>query len=40
MTPEKAFGKVLREIRQEHPLSNHRSYISLLKRAKEKLIIE
>jgi len=39
MTPEKAFGKVLREIRQEHSLSQedlgfesgyHRTYISLL----------
>jgi len=49
MTPEKAFGKVLREIRQEHSLSQedlgfesgyHRTYISLLKRSREKLIIE
>lgn len=49
MTPEKSFGKVLREIRQEHSLSQedlgfesgyHRTYISLLKRGKEKLIIE
>ena len=49
MTPEKAFGKVLREIRQERSLSQedlgfesgyHRTYISLLKRGREKLSIE
>jgi transcriptional regulator with XRE-family HTH domain len=49
MTPEKAFGKVLREIRQEHSLSQedlgfesgyHGTYISLLERGREKLIIE
>jgi transcriptional regulator with XRE-family HTH domain len=44
MTPEKAFGKVLREIRNEHSLSQeelgfesgyHRTYISLLERGKK-----
>jgi len=49
MTPEKAFGKVLREIRQKHSLSQeglgfesgyHGTYISLLERGREKLIIE
>jgi transcriptional regulator with XRE-family HTH domain len=44
MTPEKAFGKVLREIRLEHSLSQealgfesgyHRTYISLLERGKK-----
>ena len=44
MTPEKAFGKVLREIRQKHSLSQedlgfesgyHRTYISLLERGKK-----
>jgi len=44
MTPEKAFGKVLREIRQEHSLSQeelgfesgyHRTYISLLERGRK-----
>lgn len=44
MTPEKAFGNVLREIRQGHSLSQeelrfesgcHRTYISLLERGKE-----
>ena len=43
MTPENAFGKVLREIRQKYPLSQeelgfesgyHRTYISLLERGK------
>jgi DNA-binding XRE family transcriptional regulator len=41
MTPEEAFGKVLREVRHEHSLSQeelgfessyHRTYISLLER--------
>jgi transcriptional regulator with XRE-family HTH domain len=49
MTPEKAFGKVLREIRQEHSLSQedlgfesgyHRTYISLLERGKGELTVE
>jgi transcriptional regulator with XRE-family HTH domain len=44
MTPEEAFGKVLREIRQEHSLSQeelgfesgyHRTYISLLERGRK-----
>jgi transcriptional regulator with XRE-family HTH domain len=44
MTPEEAFGKVLKEIRQEHSLSQeelgfesgcHRTYISLLERGKK-----
>jgi transcriptional regulator with XRE-family HTH domain len=44
MIPEKAFGKVLREIRQEHSLSQedlgfesgyHRTYISLLERGRK-----
>ena len=44
MTPEKAFGMVLREIRNEHSLSQeelgfesgyHRTYISLLERGKK-----
>jgi len=44
MTPEKAFGKVLREIRQKHSLSQedlgfesgyHRTYISLLERGRK-----
>ncbi len=44
MTPEKAFGKVLREIRQKHSLSQedlglesgyHRTYISLLERGEK-----
>ena len=44
MTPEEAFGKVLREIRHEHSLSQeelgfesgyHRTYISLLERGKK-----
>jgi transcriptional regulator with XRE-family HTH domain len=44
MTPEKAFGKVLREIRNEHSLSQeelgfesgyHRTYISLLERGRK-----
>ncbi len=44
MTPEKAFGKVLREIRQEQSLSQeelgfksgyHRTYISLLERGRK-----
>jgi len=47
MTPEKAFGKVLREIRNEHFLSQeelafesgyHRTYISLLERGKKSLL--
>jgi transcriptional regulator with XRE-family HTH domain len=47
MTPEKAFGKVLREIRNEHSLSQeelgfesgyHRTYISLLERGKKSLL--
>jgi predicted transcriptional regulator len=46
MTPEKAFGKVLREIRNEHSLSQeelgfesgyHRTYISLLERRRKSL---
>ena len=46
MTPEKAFGKVLREIRNEHSLSQeelgfesgyHRTYISLLERGRKSL---
>ena len=49
MTLEMAFGKVLREIRQEHSLSQedlgfesgyHRTYISPLEQGREKLIIE
>ena len=49
MTPEKAFGKVLREIRQGHSLSQedlgfesgyHRTYISLLERGKGELTVE
>jgi transcriptional regulator with XRE-family HTH domain len=44
MTPEMAFGKVLREIRLEHSLSQedlgfesgyHRTYISLLERGRK-----
>ncbi len=44
MTPEEAFGKVLREIRHEHFLSQeelgfesnfHRTYISLLERGRK-----
>jgi transcriptional regulator with XRE-family HTH domain len=44
MTPEKAFGKVLKEIRHERSLSQeelgfesgyHRTYISLLERGKK-----
>ena len=44
MTPEEAFGKVLREIRHEHSLSQeelgfensyHRTYISLLERGRK-----
>jgi len=44
MTPEKAFGEVLREIRQKHSLSQeelgfesgyHRTYVSLLERGKK-----
>jgi DNA-binding XRE family transcriptional regulator len=44
MTPEEAFGKVLRDIRQEHFLSQeelgfesgyHRTYISLLERGRK-----
>jgi len=44
MTPEEAFGKVLREIREEHSFSQeelgfesgyHRTYISLLERGKK-----
>ena len=44
MTPEQAFGKVLREIRNEHSLSQealgfesgyHRTYISLLERGRK-----
>ncbi len=44
MTPEEAFGKVLREIRNEHSLSQeelglesnyHRTYISLLERGRK-----
>jgi len=44
MTPEEAFGKVLRDIRQEHSLSQeelgfesgyHRTYISLLERGRK-----
>jgi transcriptional regulator with XRE-family HTH domain len=44
MTPEKAFGLVVKEIRQEHSLSQeqlgfesgyHRTYISLLERGKK-----
>ncbi len=44
MTPEKAFGKVLKEIRQEHFFSQealgfesgyHRTYISLLERGEK-----
>jgi transcriptional regulator with XRE-family HTH domain len=44
MTPEEAFGKVLKEIRQEHSLSQeelgfesgcHRTYISLLERGRK-----
>jgi transcriptional regulator with XRE-family HTH domain len=44
MTPEKAFGKVLREIRHERSLSQeelgfesgyHRTYISLLERGRK-----
>jgi len=44
MTPEEAFGKVLKEIRHEHSLSQeelgfesgyHRTYISLLERGKK-----
>ena len=44
MTPEEAFGKVLKEIRQEHFLSQeelgfesgyHRTYISLLERGRK-----
>ncbi len=44
MTPEEAFGKVLRELRQEHSLSQeelgfesgyHRTYISLLERGRK-----
>ena len=47
MAPEKAFGKVLREIRNEHSLSQeelgfesgyHRTYISLLERGKKSLL--
>jgi transcriptional regulator with XRE-family HTH domain len=46
MTPEKAFSKVLREIRNEHSLSQeelgfesgyHRTYISLLERRRKSL---
>jgi len=44
MTPEEAFGNVLRDIRQEHSLSQeelgfesgyHRTYISLLERGRK-----
>jgi transcriptional regulator with XRE-family HTH domain len=44
MTPEQAFGKVLKEIRNEHSLSQeelgfesgyHRTYISLLERGRK-----
>lgn len=44
MTPEKAFAKILREIRHEHSLSQeelgfesgyHRTYISLLERGEK-----
>jgi len=44
MTPEEAFGKVLKEIRQEHSVSQeelafesgyHRTYISLLERGRK-----
>jgi transcriptional regulator with XRE-family HTH domain len=44
MTPEEAFGKVLKEIRHEHSLSQeelgfesgyHRTYISLLERGRK-----
>jgi len=44
MTPEQAFGKVLKEIRQEHSFSQeelgfesgyHRTYISLLERGEK-----
>ena len=47
MIPEKAFGKVLREIRHERSLSQeelgfesgyHRTYISLLERGKKSLL--
>lgn len=46
MTPEEAFGKVLREIREEYSLSQeelgfesgyHRTYISLLERGRKSL---
>ncbi len=46
MTPEKAFGKVLREIRKEHSLSQeelglesgyHRTYISRRERGRKSL---
>lgn len=46
MTPEKAFGRILKEIRHEHSLSQeelgfesgyHRTYISLLERGKKSL---
>lgn len=49
MTPEEAFGKVLREIRLEHSLSQeelgfesnyHRTYISLLERGEEESLTE
>ena len=49
MAPEKAFGKVLREIRREHSLLQedlsfesgyHRTYISLLEREKGKPTVE
>ncbi len=49
MTPEMAFGKVIREIWREYSLSQedlgfesgyHRTYISLPEQGREKLIIE